>query len=199
MSRQDQINEFKKIVIRNCENPGFKFREFFIRDHLLIVEKIASELCDIYKEADRDLVSALVWFHDFGKPIDINNESEITLRQGVKIMKSVGLSDDFINKTVVCWGRMEMKNEIDLSLEPIEVKIISSADGASHFVGKFFSTYFKDDASETIEETEKRISKKINQDWERKIVIPELKVAFKERYLRALEIIGEYPEKLINI
>ena len=93
---------------------------------------------------------------------------------------------------------MEMKNEVDISKEAIEVQIVSTADGASHFVGKFHSTYFMDDSNEPLEKLEERISKKIKQDWDRKIVLPEVKKAFESRYLRALEIVGEYPDKFIN-
>ena len=78
------------------------------------------------------------------------------------------------------------------------VQIVSSADGASHFVGKFFSTYFRDDPIESIKETEEKIKNKIKQDWDRKIVLPEVKIAFKDRYFIALELVGEYPDKFIG-
>ncbi|MEI7498677.1 MAG: HD domain-containing protein [Candidatus Falkowbacteria bacterium] len=191
------INNFKQTAITNCQNSQFVYHEFFVKDHLLVVEKIAIELCDIYKDADRNLVMALVWFHDLGKPIDMDNEYEITLNKGVQTMKDCGFSDAFILKVVEAWKRMEMKNEIDLSKESIEVQIVSSADGASHFVGKFFSTYFRDNSKEAIGDIETRLKKKIEQDWKNKIILPEVKEAFKERYKRALEIVGEYPKKLI--
>lgn len=192
-----KLNEFKKIVIENCKNESFEYKEWFISDHLEIVEKIAMELCDIYKEADRDVVFALVWFHDFGKPIDDKNERIITKEKGIEAMKLIGLNESFINKVYESWVRMEMKNEIDISKEPIEVQIVSTADGASHFVGKFHATYFMDDKQETIKSLEKRLSSKIKQDWERKIVLPEVKKAFQDRYIRSLEISGEYPDKFI--
>jgi len=192
-----KLSEFKKIVISNCTNKEFEYREWFIPDHLLIVERIAMELCDIYKEADRDVVFALVWFHDFGKPIDAKNERVITKEKGIEVMLEIGFTEEFVNKVYDSWVRMEMKNEIDISKEAIEVQIVSTADGASHFVGKFHSTYFMDDKQETVKNLEKRISDKIKQDWDRKIVIPEVKKAFKDRYLRSLEILGEYPDKFI--
>ena len=73
----------------------------------------------------------------------------------------------------------------------------STADGASHFVGKFFPSYFHDSSTEGFKEIEQRLREKITKDWERKIVLPEIKEAFRERYIRALEIIGEYPDKFI--
>lgn len=196
---QDQLDAFKQIVIKNCQNRDFIFKEFFIADHLMITERIAMELCDIYKEADRDTVFALAWLHDYGKPIDIKNEKAITREDGVRAMRKVGLPEAFINKVLECWEKMEMKNEIDLSKECIEVKIVSSADGAAHFVGKFFATYFGDSAQESLAGTVARIKKKIKQDWELKIVLPEVKVAFENRYLMALEVVGEYPKKFLSL
>lgn len=194
---QSQLDKFKEVVVRNCDNPSFVFREWFAKDHLLIVEKIAMELCDIYQNADREVVFALVYFHDFGKPIDENNEREMTRTKGVEAMREVGLPEDFIQKVLTYWERMEMKNEIDISKEMIEVQIISSADGASHFVGKFLPTYFGDEPKSDIKTIEERIKNKITTDWERKITLPEIKKAFQDRYLKALEITGEYPDKFI--
>ncbi|MFZ2072174.1 MAG: HD domain-containing protein [Minisyncoccia bacterium] len=195
---QNKLNAFKQIVINNCNNENFSYREWFVNDHLIIVEKIAMELCEKYPNADKDIVFALVWFHDFGKPIDEKNEREITKTKGVEEMKQIGLSQEFIEKVLEFWTRMEMKNEIDISKEAIEVQIVSTADGASHFVGKFYSTYFEDLSTEGIKKIENELSAKITQDWERKIVLPETKEAFKERYLKALEITGKYPEKFIS-
>jgi len=194
---QEKLNKFKNIVIENCNNKDFAYREWFVDDHLMIVEKIAMELCEIYKKADKNIVFALVWFHDFGKPINEENEFEVTKKEGIETMKNIGLSIEFINKVFQLWLRMEMKNEIDISKESIEVQIISTADGASHFVGKFFSSFFRDEPKKSVKETEEEIRNKINKDWSRKIVLPEIKEVFKDRYLKALEIVGEYPEKFI--
>jgi HD superfamily phosphodiesterase len=194
---QPKLDAFKQIVIENSNNENFTYREWFVKDHLMIVERIAIELCDKHPEADRAIVIALVWFHDFGKSIDEANESEITKTKGVDAMRSVGLPEEFVQTVLNFWTRMEMKNEIDISQEAMEVQIISTADGASHFVGKFYSSYFGDMPRESMATTEKILRKKITKDWERKIVLPEVKKAFLSRYHKALEIVGEYPEKSI--
>ncbi len=64
-------------------------------------------------------------------------------------------------------------------------------------MGKFYSSYFGDEPKRSTKETEEEIRNKIEQDWNRKIVLPEAKESFKIRYERAREIIGEYPEKFI--
>ncbi|EKE21690.1 MAG: hypothetical protein ACD_7C00154G0009 [uncultured bacterium] len=194
---REKLNLFKEIVIKNCDNDNFKYREWFVRDHLIIVERIAMELCDIYTKADRNLVFALVWLHDFGKPLDAKNEYALTKTKGLETLQSVGLRDDFIGQVFELWEKMERKEEQNISQMDIEVQIISSADGASHFTGKFYATYFQDNSSESIASLENRIKEKIIKDWERKMVLPEVKKVFESRYLQALEIVGDYPEKFI--
>ncbi len=194
---KEKLNSFKEIVTRNCDNENFEYRDWFVKDHLIIVERIAMELCDIYPTADRDLVFALAWFHDFGKPLDAENEHTLTRVKGAESLRLVGLEDDFIGHVLELWEKMEKKEEIDIAKEAIEIQIISSADGASHFTGKFHSSFFRDNPDETLNSIESRVKRKIIKDWERKMVLPEIKKAFKNRYLRALEIVGEYPEKFI--
>lgn len=191
------IDTFKNKVIENCKNENFKYRDWFVNDHLLIVEKLANELCDLYPNADRNIVNILVWFHDFGKPINENNEYETTLNEGRATLQNIGFSEEVINRVIELWKLMEKKEEIDISKQPIEVQIISGADGGSHFVGKFYSSYFRDDPEEKLEDIEARLKKKILKDWNKKMVLPELKKAFEQRYKRALEIVGEYPDKLM--
>lgn len=191
------LQRFKDITIQNFNRKDFKYHEWFVTDHLIIVERLAGELCDLYPEADRDLVIALVWFHDFGKPLDGSNERELTRSEGSTSMNEIGFSQEFIEKTLSYWELMEQKETIDISAQPIEVQIVSSADGGSHFIGKFYSSYFRDDPNEDLKSIVARIKKKIHKDWERKIVLPEMKKAFRSRYLRALEITGEYPDKFI--
>ena len=102
------------MVIKNSENHNFEYREWFIADHMMIVERISMELCDIYTKADRDVVFALVWFHDFGKPIDEKNEREITKTKGPETMREIGFTDEFIEKVLAYWTRMERKRWVSL-------------------------------------------------------------------------------------
>ena len=191
----EPIQKLKEIVRVNNTNPDFTYHEWMFEHHLEIVHRIAIELCDIYTEADREVVEALVWFHDYGKSIDEENEREVTLTKGPEVMLECGFAPDFISKVLEYWELMEQKNEIDIRTTPIEVQIISTADGCSHFVGMFYPSFFGD--GHTIEVTKQHLREKIEQDWNRKIVLPDAREAFEARYLRAKELLGEYPERFI--
>ena len=41
---KNKLEKFKNIVIKNCKNPTFEYKEWFVDDHLIIVERIAMEL-----------------------------------------------------------------------------------------------------------------------------------------------------------
>lgn len=193
---QESLTKFKNIVIGNFSRKDFKYHEWMVEYHLKVVEKISMELCGVYTDADRDLVFALVWFHDFGKPIDEENEREVTLAEGSKVMLECGLPQEFVDKVVERWILMEKKNEIDLRTTPIETQIVSSADGAAHFVGVFFATYFNEDGDD-FATTQKHLVEKMEQDWKRKIVLPEVQKVFDLRYRLAREMLGEFPDKFI--
>jgi putative nucleotidyltransferase with HDIG domain len=190
-----QMEQFRNHVIENFSRKDFTYHEWMIDYHLKIVERIAMELCDKYSNADRDVVHALVWFHDYGKPIDENNERGITATEGVKALAECGFAQDFIEKVVTNWQIMERKNEIDLHSAPIEAQIVSTADGMSHFVGVFYASYFGDGGD--FATTQRRLKEKITKDWDRKIVLPEARQACEVRYLRAKELLGEFPDKFL--
>ena len=194
---QKSIEQFKKLVTENFSQKNFRYHQWMVAYHLEIAERIALELCARHPDADRDVVQVLVWFHDFGKPMENEkNEREITLREGPRALLACGFGEVFIEKVVQCWELMEKKSEIDLRTAPIETQIVSSADGASHLVGMFYSSYFG--VGHDFATTQKRLKEKMEKDWERKIVLPEVTEAFETRYRKAREMLGEFPETFLK-
>jgi hypothetical protein len=77
---------------------------------------------------------------------------------------------------------MDQKMKIDISKTAIEIQIISSADGCSHFIGPFLNLWWYENPSKDYKELMEDNIYKINKDWNNKIVLPEARKAFQDRY-----------------
>lgn len=191
---EDKINELKSRIIELSSLENFIHHKWFVKWHLEIVEKISLELCEIYKDADKDLVLSLVWMHDYEKITRINPDS----KSEREFMKEIEFDQEVIDKVVEYVEIFERVKEMKVEQVPIEVKIVSSADAASHFVGPFYPVYWYENTNKSIEELLSDNNKKVIKDWEKKILLPEVKISFQERYNHLLEIIGNLPEKYIK-
>lgn len=193
------LERFKKHVIEESKNPNFIHSEWFIDFHLKFVEKISFELCDIYTDADRDIVMALVWIHDYAKILNKEMEHDEKMFEiGRAKLIEIGLEKSIVDKLIDYLVIFEKKMEIDLREAPIEIQIVSSADAASHLIGPFWSIYFKENNKKTILELLEENRNKLKKDWDRKVVLPEIKKAFKERHELVWEQSGNFPDKFLK-
>ncbi len=197
MQYQKEIEAFKKHVIKASQNPDFIHHKWFIKYHLDIVEQIAMELCDLYPQADRELVMVLVWLHDYGKILDFDHQYEKTIAVWIETLLKYWFSEDYAKKAVGYVEIMDKHEEIDISKTALEIQIISSTDGCSHFVWPFLSLWWYENSHKDFEELMRDNIYKMNKDWNRKIVLPEARKAFETRYHFSLERCGIFPEKYI--
>lgn len=195
---QEWIEEFKKHVRELSANTDFIHHEWFVTYHLEIVERIALELLDKYPEADRDVVLVMVWMHDYGKILDFDNQYATTLSAGLEVLVRFGFEPAFANRVVEYVEMIDKKMVVDLHEAPIEVRIVSSADGASHHVGPFMAIHWRENPTLSTPQLMERNIAKTMKDWDRKMVLPEVRAAFEWRHRAVLENSGQLPGRFLG-
>lgn len=196
MPIDDLIAGFRRHVIAAARDPGFVHHRWYVPYHLAIVERIAAEACDHYPEADRALVRTLVWLHDYGKIVDGAHEHDATLGAGRRRLLADGFPEPFVARAITCAARIDSRE--DLAGAPIEVQILSSADGAAHLVGPFFALWWYEHPGEPVERLLAENRRKALFDWGEKIVLPEIRAAFAARHRFLLEQCGDFPPAFLE-
>lgn len=192
---EDALARFREMAIHAARNPAFVHHRWYVDYHLVIVERIALELCARYPEADETLVRALVWLHDYGKALDRVNERVATRTRGRAALLASGFPPDFVQHAIWCYERHETHDT--LGDAPIEVQIVSSADGASHLVGPFYALWWYENPQRPIAALLADNQRKALLDWERKITLPEVRAAFADRHRHLLEQCGTLPDHFL--
>lgn len=191
------MHELKTRVATAAANPEFRHHKWFVHWHLEIVDKIALELCDLHPEANREIVQILVWLHDYPKILDFaNRDKPEVIDRARGLLQELQYPTELINEVMTDLNLIESKMTVDLSTAVIEVKILSSADAASHLVGPFFPFFWYENTNLPIDKILEQGLYKLWKDWERKMVLPEVKAAFKARYELMSEVHGKLPEKM---
>jgi hypothetical protein len=180
MQNAQYIDRVRSQITEMAQDSAFKHHKWYVQHHLVIVEQISLALCDIYPNADREVVLLLVWMHDYGK-ITRQSTTEASVN-GTSFLVDHGVRPALAQSIINSIETIDRKDVNELMAATIEIQILSSADGAAHMVGPFFSIYWWENSDRSIEELQSSNRKKLQTDWERKIVLPEVKRAFASRY-----------------
>ncbi len=183
------LDRVRDKITEIAQDSTFKHYRWYVQHHLLIVEQISLALCDIYPDADRHIVLLLVWMHDYGKITQQSAAASIV--NGTNFLVDYGVSPGLAKTVISGIEIIDRKDVNELMTATIEIKILSSADGAAHMVGPFFSIYWWENSDQSIAELQASNRKKLKTDWERKIVLPEVKQAFTSRYHDLLGNFGD--------
>lgn len=183
---KDKLQALEKRITLLCADPSFVHHKWFVEHHLKIVEQLVNELCDLYPEADRDVCLAIVWLHDLGKiltskRLSHQEEVAVTLKEGRDILRRLDFPAPFIDKVIDDLTVFEQNWERDLSQATIEVRLTSSADGCSHYIGPFMALYWYENPDLSIDDIIQGNLKKAAKDFDRKIVLPEARKMAQER------------------
>ncbi|PIR94540.1 hypothetical protein COT97_00650 [Candidatus Falkowbacteria bacterium CG10_big_fil_rev_8_21_14_0_10_39_11] len=192
------LQQFKDHVIKAAANPDFIHHAWFVDYHLIIVEQIALELCKKHPDADKNIILLLVWLHDYGKILDINHEHKTTLSMGPKVLTEFGFNNEVIKLALDYIRQIDAHAEMDLSKASIEVKIVSSADAAAHLIGPFYQVYLHENPNKSLKDLMSSNKLKVKKEWSEKIVLPEIKKAFLDRYNLILEQNGDLPNNYLT-
>ena len=180
-------------IVRLASAPTFKHHRWYVKYHLCVVEKISNELCDIYTQADRHLVTTLVWLHDCSKIT--GSAPQIAASTCRNLLSRFGFDDSFIELAIRYVALIDQRSGIQDM--PMEVQIVSSADGASHFTGPFYLFYWLENPHRPYEELLSENIAKMRVDYGSKITLPEVRNAFAARYGFVAEMLGDLPEKYL--
>jgi hypothetical protein len=154
---------------------------WFVSEHLLEVEKHASWLCDLYPNANRDVVGLAVWFHDIGRLEGINDgHDQYGAAEAQKVLSANHFPQDMIDLVTAACAAHRAE---EVKPVTIEAKILATADAMSHFIHSFYVRIIESRRKTTeFHQALALIKLKLDRDFNEKISLPEAKAKIKPIY-----------------
>lgn len=162
--REQVIEEFRSL-------PG---KSWVVNRHLLVVEKFANQLCDLYKKANREVVLLGVWLHDVGRARKSSIDHDLYgAEEARRILKKYNLPEKKIKLVAEVCRAHRCK---DIKPKNLEAKILATADAMSHLVDAFYILLiFRRHWGDDFEKNRKRAFEKLERDFNDKILLPKVK------------------------
>jgi len=181
-----KIDKIRNLVKKEFEEIDWKY-------HILPVIKYAKKLARIYK-VDEEIVELAALLHDIGRAkIKYDKEHHILgVPKAEKILRRFSYPEKVIKEIKHCVE--SHRTSKGPKPKTMIAKIIANADAMSHFdiLPLFF--YWRGSRGENFEEIIKWVDNKIENDWNKKITIPEAKKIVKEKYKASKLLLGSLKE-----
>lgn len=181
------LKKFREHVIELTNNKTFLHHEWYLEHHLKLVLKLALECQEkFYPHANRNLIELLVWLHDYGKIVDRKNKYQATYTIGKAKLIEIGFSENIVQRTIEMIKLIDQKTNLEKT--PIEVKIVASADAASHLLyGEFYFLLWKDRPNLSLREMRRKHLEKLSTDQEKMVLSqfrenPKIKIRISSLY-----------------
>lgn len=165
------------IIKSQISSKFFIHNEWYEKYHINVVLKIAIEITEEEGFVFNDDMRTIVWMHDYGKIFLCDKEYE----KYYKFLYSISLSKKWSRKIVSSIKEIDQKNRLNES--DIVVKIISTADGISHIITPFYMFFWRENSTEKIDYILKENRRKLDIDWNKKIVMEKYKKRYLHHYL----------------
>jgi hypothetical protein len=68
------LENVKNAILKLASKKTFKHHKRYGQYHLLLLERLCRELCEIYSDADKEYVDALVRVHDYDKICSVSHD-----------------------------------------------------------------------------------------------------------------------------
>ncbi len=158
------IEKAKKLFIKAVKTAVSD--KYDLLRHVPEAEKWANRLCDLQKEADREVVLLAVWLHDIGHyPICETDHAVKSEKIAKNFLIAENYPEEKMEKVLHC---IRSHRNRDVKPETLEAKIIACIDSASHMTDSMYIGIVRDGRYEYAKG-------KIERDYRDLSAFPEIK------------------------
>jgi uncharacterized protein len=172
-----KLAQVRKIVEKKFEKNDWKY-------HILPVISYTKKLAKIYK-IDLEIAELAALLHDIGRIDQKNDEMHYVVGVPIaeKLLKKFHYSEEIINEIKHCI--LSHRTSVGPKPKTMIAKIVANADAMAHFDAIPVLIYWRATEHENFEKILQWINNKIQNDWNKKINLPEARKIAKNKYKAA--------------